>query len=111
MDPSKRVDFPSLPVRNRDGGRPGGQAPHVPTSTSNLGGVFSELERLLGAIFEAPLVVAPTTTLAHLAALPERRSCFAPRSADENCRPTRVETPFLAFPRRWRIPRKSPRHS
>jgi len=31
---------------------------------------YRELEQLLGAIFEAPLVVAPTTTLAHLAALP-----------------------------------------
>jgi 7-keto-8-aminopelargonate synthetase-like enzyme len=31
---------------------------------------YRELERLLGAIFEAPLVVAQTTTLAHFAALP-----------------------------------------
>jgi 7-keto-8-aminopelargonate synthetase-like enzyme len=31
---------------------------------------YAELERLLGALFEAPLVVAQTTTLAHLAALP-----------------------------------------
>jgi len=31
---------------------------------------YAELERLLGALFDAPLVVAQTTTLAHLAALP-----------------------------------------
>jgi 7-keto-8-aminopelargonate synthetase-like enzyme len=31
---------------------------------------YAELERLLGEIFEAPLVVAQTTTLAHFAALP-----------------------------------------
>jgi 7-keto-8-aminopelargonate synthetase-like enzyme len=31
---------------------------------------YRELERLLSAIFDAPLVVAPTTTLGHLAALP-----------------------------------------
>jgi 7-keto-8-aminopelargonate synthetase-like enzyme len=31
---------------------------------------YAELERLLGALFGAPLVVAQTTTLAHLAALP-----------------------------------------
>ena len=31
---------------------------------------YAELERLLGALFDAPLVVALTTTLAHLAALP-----------------------------------------
>jgi 7-keto-8-aminopelargonate synthetase-like enzyme len=31
---------------------------------------YRELERLLGEIFEAPLVVAQTTTLAHFAALP-----------------------------------------
>ena len=31
---------------------------------------YAELERLLGAMFEAPLVVAQTTTLAHFAALP-----------------------------------------
>jgi 7-keto-8-aminopelargonate synthetase-like enzyme len=31
---------------------------------------YPELERLLGALFEAPLVVAQTTTLAHFAALP-----------------------------------------
>jgi len=31
---------------------------------------YPELERLLGAMFEAPLVVAQTTTLAHFAALP-----------------------------------------
>lgn len=31
---------------------------------------YAELERLLAALFEAPLVVAQTTTLAHLAALP-----------------------------------------
>jgi 7-keto-8-aminopelargonate synthetase-like enzyme len=32
--------------------------------------LYGELERLLGAMFEAPLVVAPTATLAHHAALP-----------------------------------------
>jgi len=31
---------------------------------------YRQLERLLGEIFEAPVVVAPTTTLGHLAALP-----------------------------------------
>jgi 7-keto-8-aminopelargonate synthetase-like enzyme len=31
---------------------------------------YAELERLLGAMFDAPLVVAQTTTLAHFAALP-----------------------------------------
>jgi 7-keto-8-aminopelargonate synthetase-like enzyme len=31
---------------------------------------YAELERLLGAMFEAPLVVAQTTTLAHFATLP-----------------------------------------
>jgi 7-keto-8-aminopelargonate synthetase-like enzyme len=31
---------------------------------------YRELERLLATLFEAPLVVAPTTTLGHLAALP-----------------------------------------
>jgi 7-keto-8-aminopelargonate synthetase-like enzyme len=31
---------------------------------------YAELERLLGLLFEAPLVVAQTTTLAHFAALP-----------------------------------------
>jgi 7-keto-8-aminopelargonate synthetase-like enzyme len=31
---------------------------------------YAELERLLGALFDAPLVVAQTTTLAHFAALP-----------------------------------------
>jgi 7-keto-8-aminopelargonate synthetase-like enzyme len=31
---------------------------------------YAELERLLGTLFEAPLVVAQTTTLAHFAALP-----------------------------------------
>jgi len=31
---------------------------------------YQQLERLLGAIFQAPLVVAQTTTFAHLAALP-----------------------------------------
>lgn len=31
---------------------------------------YAELEHLLGAMFEAPLVVAQTTTLAHFAALP-----------------------------------------
>ena len=31
---------------------------------------YAELEDLLEQIFEAPVVVAPTTTLAHLAALP-----------------------------------------
>ena len=31
---------------------------------------YAELERLLGAMFQAPLVVAQTTTLAHFAALP-----------------------------------------
>jgi len=32
--------------------------------------LYRDLERLLGALFEAPLVVAPTATLAHQAALP-----------------------------------------
>jgi len=31
---------------------------------------YGELERLLGSLFDAPLVVAPSTTLGHLAALP-----------------------------------------
>jgi 7-keto-8-aminopelargonate synthetase-like enzyme len=31
---------------------------------------YGELERLLGALFDTPLVIAQTTTLAHLAALP-----------------------------------------